>query len=52
MQLETLFSYKQIIAKALHIVQGFCYKNDYLMPYFLLNLSTRPEVSMSFCLPV
>ena len=25
---------------------------DYLMPYFLLNLSTRPLVSTSFCLPV
>lgn len=25
---------------------------NYLMPYFLLNLSTRPLVSTSFCLPV
>ena len=25
---------------------------SYLMPYFLLNLSTRPLVSTSFCLPV
>ena len=25
---------------------------DSLMPYFLLNLSTRPLVSPSFCLPV
>ena len=31
---------------------GFYYDANYLMPYFLLNLSTRPLVSTSFCLPV
>ena len=31
--------------------QGF-YPGFYLMPYFFLNLSTRPPVSTSFCLPV
>ena len=28
------------------------YMPDYLRPYFLLNLSTRPLVSTSSCLPV
>ena len=33
--------------------RGFVFISDfYLMPYFLLNLSTRPLVSTSFCLPV
>ena len=27
-------------------------RRDYLIPYFRLNLSTRPAVSTSFCLPV
>ena len=35
---------------------AFCcsqlYDANYLMPYFLLNLSTRPLVSTSFCFPV
>ena len=31
--------------------RAFSYSN-HLMPYFLLNLSTRPLVSTSFCLPV
>ncbi len=26
--------------------------NDFYIPYFLLNLSTRPAVSSIFCLPV
>ena len=28
------------------------FPKNYLRPYFLLNLSTRPLVSTSFCLPV
>ena len=36
----------------LFAVKGLYYlMTNYLMPYFLLNLSTRPLVSTSFCLP-
>ena len=31
---------------------GFRLLLNYFRPYFLLNLSTRPLVSTSFCLPV